>query len=139
MNKKILIVSILAVFTLVAISFASAVSTQTANTTKKESPLFGVRTRRAIGDRLKELKENIKAKYVCERLVFLPFLARGQSLSIRHRLGEKITCGPTICSSGGATCPGYMQTCCDHCDEENILVRDRLAIKTWVSPRIPCG
>ena len=53
MKKKILIVSILAVFTLVAISFATAVSTNTVKSVeKKESPLYRIRIRRAIGERL---------------------------------------------------------------------------------------
>jgi len=72
MNKKILIISILAVFMLVAISFASAVSSNSTDE-KRESPLFRVRTRRAIGERLEELKENIKARFVGERVFFLPF------------------------------------------------------------------
>ena len=59
MNKKILIVSILAVLMLMAISMASAVNTTT-SMEKKESPLFRIRTRRAIGERLDELRENIK-------------------------------------------------------------------------------
>jgi len=73
MNKKLLVVSILAVFMLVAISFASAVSTQTASATKKESPLFRIRTRKAIGERLDELKEAIRAKFIGERAFLLPF------------------------------------------------------------------
>ncbi len=72
MNKKLLVVSILAVFMLVAISFASAVSTQTASATKKESPLFRVRARRAIGERLKDLRENIKSRFIRERIFSLP-------------------------------------------------------------------
>jgi len=73
MNKKLLVVSILAVFMLLAISFASAVSSNTTTDEKRESPLFRVRTRRAIGDRLQELKENIKAKFIGDRVFFLPF------------------------------------------------------------------
>ena len=74
MNKKILVVSALAVLMLVTISFATAVSSNT-NTTveKKESPLFGIRTRLAIGERLESLKETIQAKFVGERIFFLPF------------------------------------------------------------------
>jgi hypothetical protein len=72
MNKKLLLVSILAVFTLVAISFATVVSSNTTTTVKKkESPLFGIRTRLAIGERLHDLKETIKAQFVGERVFFL--------------------------------------------------------------------
>jgi len=75
MNKKLLVVSILAVFMLVAISYASAVSSNTTTDEQRESPLFRVRTRRAIGERLGELKEIIKAKFIGERVFFLPFLS----------------------------------------------------------------
>jgi hypothetical protein len=71
MNKKILMVSVLAVFMLVAISFATAINTTPAK--KKESPLFQIRTRLAIGERLQDLKDTLKARFVGERLFFLPF------------------------------------------------------------------
>jgi len=45
MNKKLLVVSMLAVFMLVAISFNSAISMQTADEDEKlGSPLFRIRT-----------------------------------------------------------------------------------------------
>ncbi len=72
MNKKILVVSILVVFTLVAISFASAINTTTP-VKKKESPLYGIRTRRAIGERLGEIIDYIKTRFLGDRLFFLPF------------------------------------------------------------------
>lgn len=73
MNKKILVVSILAVFMQVAISFASAISSNTARTAKKkESPLYGIRTRRAIRERLGRIIENIKTKFQGDRIFFLP-------------------------------------------------------------------
>lgn len=74
MRKKILIIGILAVFTLVAISFATVVSSNTTTTEKKkESPLFGIRAKLAIGERLDKLKENIKARFIGEHVFFLPF------------------------------------------------------------------
>ena len=74
MNKKILVVSILAVFTLVAISFATAVSSNTVKTNdKKESPLYSIRTRRAIGERLGKIIDYIKTRFLGDRLFFLPF------------------------------------------------------------------
>ena len=74
MNRKILVVSILAVFTLVAISFATAVSSNTATSVeKKESPLYGIRTRRAIGERLGKIIDYIKTRFLGDRLFFLPF------------------------------------------------------------------
>ena len=74
MNKKILVVSILAVFTLIAISFASAVSTNTATSVKKkESPLYRIRTRRAIGERPGKIIDNIKTRFLGDRIFYLPF------------------------------------------------------------------
>ena len=72
MNKKILAISTTAVFILVAIPFASAVNITTV-VEKKESPLFGIRTRKAISGRIGEVIENIKTKYIGERVFFLPF------------------------------------------------------------------
>ena len=90
MNKKLLVVSILCVFAIIAISYASAINTTTV-IESKESPLFGIRTRRAIKERIGDVLENIKTKYIGERVFFLPFRwLRGREESlIRHQLGEK--------------------------------------------------
>jgi len=114
MNKRILVISILAVFTIAAITFATAVSSNTTTAiAKKESPLFGIRTKLAIGEKLENLKENIKARFVGERLFFLPFqwLSDREGLSIRDRLGEKqetegvISCQETHCGTPTKGCP----------------------------------
>jgi len=134
MKKKILVVGIMAVFMLVAISFASAVSTQTANTTKKESPLFRIRTRRAIGERLGELKDNIKAKFIGERVFFLPFLRSVQNLSMRQRLEQKTsTVQATVCRTIAYTCCGPCVTVGCLLDN-NLPVRNRLGDKTEDAP-----
>jgi len=73
MKKKVVITSILAVFMLVAISYATAVSTKTSETDAKESPLYGLRTRRAISDKIVNIVENIKARFLGNRMFFLPF------------------------------------------------------------------
>jgi len=52
MKRKLIIVSVLAVLMLVAISFSTAVSSDT-TTEVKESPLYNVRTSRAISKELK--------------------------------------------------------------------------------------
>jgi len=70
MNKKLLVVSILAVLMLIAISFATAVTSNTTTTTKKkESPLFGIRTKLAIGQKLQDLT----TRFIRQRVFFLPF------------------------------------------------------------------
>jgi hypothetical protein len=69
MNKKILIISILAVFMLLAIVFTTTVTSNTQKPPKQESPLFGIRTRRAIREKIGDLMR----RFVGERKFFLPF------------------------------------------------------------------
>ena len=100
MNKKILVVSILAVFTLVAISFASAISSNTVKSVdKKETPLYGIRTRRAIGERLGEIIDYIKTKFLGDRIFFLPF----QWLKLQGENPWTIQNPPTFCPDA-STC-----------------------------------
>ncbi len=73
MNKKILTISIVVVLMLLAITFASTVSSNTSKPIRKESPLFGIRTRQAIKEKIGDIIENIKTKYIGERAFFLPF------------------------------------------------------------------
>ena len=112
MNRKILTFSIAAVFMFVAISFASAVNTTSA-IEKKESPLYGIRLRHQIEVKIGEAIENIKAKYIGERVFFLPvqwLINIRNHPSGRFQLQEKssfnpastcleraITCGSTVC------------------------------------------
>ena len=63
MNKKILIVSILAVFTLVAISFASAINTTTP-VKKKETPLYKIRLLQAIREKGREILSGVSHFYI---------------------------------------------------------------------------
>ena len=73
MKKKILVVSILAVFTLVAISFATAVSSNTVKSIeKKESPLYRIRLLRAIREKGRE----ILSRFIGERIFFVPTIFR---------------------------------------------------------------
>ena len=102
MNKKILVVSILAVFTLVAISFATVVSSNTTTTVKKkESPLYGIRTKLAIGQKLQDLT----TRFVRQRVFFLPLIL---IRNIRSTLFPFYSC--TDCS--GFTCD---YTSCGQC------------------------
>ena len=104
MNKKILLFSILAVFTIVSISYASAINTTTPVKTK-ESPLFGIRGRRAIQEKIGDVLENIKTKYIGKRVFFLPFQwsINSDGIPIRMRMEYKSAyqtdpaCGDTNC------------------------------------------
>ena len=71
MNKKILTLCILALLMLVSISFVSSAELNT-NIEKKESPLFGIRTGRAISKNIKKIADNIITKLFGERAFFLP-------------------------------------------------------------------
>ena len=101
MDKRILKFGIIiAVLLLVTISIASAVNT-TISDKKKESPLYGIRTRMVISERLGELLDNIKTKYIGERVFLLPFqwIRKQGGISVRQQLGEKSTfCQVTTCS-----------------------------------------
>jgi len=109
MNKKILIISILAVLMLITITFASAINTTTTNTKKRESPLFGIRTRLEIGEKIIQILKNIKTKFIDERIFFLPnllFKNKGNGvLSTKY----EYTCFPPTGSCG--TCFGDTSGC----------------------------
>ena len=71
-DKKILFGAFLAVFMLVAISYASAVTSDTSNAERKESPLFGIRTNQAIREKISDIVMNIRTKFLGERIFFIP-------------------------------------------------------------------
>ena len=76
MKKKLIIGSILAVFLLITISIVTAVGSETTTETK-ESPLFRIRARQAISERVGDIIWNIYANFLGEsRLVFVPSLQR---------------------------------------------------------------
>ncbi len=105
MNKKILIFGVLAALMLVTITYASAV-TQT-QTTRKESPLFSIRTKIAIGERLQTIKETIKTKFLGERIFFIP-------LSIKTIINPRpsMTLFDTPTDSQMGCCPATTQDTC---------------------------
>jgi hypothetical protein len=72
MNKKMVIMSLLAVFMLVSISFVSSAEVNS-GVEKKESPLFKLRTRRVISEKIGNIIENIQTKFLGGRILFLPF------------------------------------------------------------------
>jgi len=110
MKKKILIGSIFAVFMLVSISFSvAAISSQSTAVEKKKdvSPLFGIRAKKAIGEKL----SSIKAKFLGERVFFRPFNLIGSmnffSMFERQNLNGVTNTGPTMCGA----CPTWQKTC----------------------------
>lgn len=101
LNKKIIVISILAVLILVTISFSTAVSSNTSKSAKRESPLFGIRTRQAIREKIGDLLR----RFVGEQVFFLPFqwLINRDNLPSRHHFMKKTdatcpTCPYTVCT-----------------------------------------
>ena len=68
MNRKITCISIAAVLMLVTISYATALNTT--DVEKKASPLFKIRTNRAITEKISSIIENIKKCRISLRLIF---------------------------------------------------------------------
>jgi hypothetical protein len=104
MNKKILVVSISVVFMLVTISYASAINANNIDTEKKESPLYRIRTRRTITEKIGLIVENIKTKFLGERMFFLPF----QSFIFRNSYSSRLQFGKD--TESGWTCDQF-NTC----------------------------
>ena len=119
MNKNIITLSVVSVFLLLAISFSAAVSSDITTTFKKrESPLFFIRTKRAIKTKIGTLMENIKAQFIGERVFFLPFqfLRDEDDISIRVRLAQKRTIDSSAWNCEGCTCVWW--TCYTFCGQK---------------------
>jgi len=76
MNKKVMILSILAVLMLITISLTTTVSSNTTNTEKKESPLFRIRVKRAMTERIGRILERIDACFIGESRILVHPLVR---------------------------------------------------------------
>ena len=107
MNKKLCIGCILAVFMLVAVSFSSAVGRDT-DVEKKESPLFRIRTRVAIGEKISNIIINIRDKLFEERIIFLPIKLLKDIDYSRSTTAWPTDCTHTCKSSG---CPTFLALC----------------------------
>ena len=75
MNKKILIGSIIAVAVLIGVSFTSAVGFQSVKSNVKASPLFTIRSKRAIDEESKDL--------ICD------YVGKGEEIAISIQKGDK--------------------------------------------------
>lgn len=85
MNRKIIIGSILVIFTIIAVSFASAAFVQTKAIEKKVSPLYKIRTDSAIDEKIRNLKFN----FLRNRILIMPNLITRQQQTPRDILGNK--------------------------------------------------
>jgi hypothetical protein len=74
MKRKIIAGSILAVFLMMTISIVSVVGSETSTAETKESPLYRIRTNRAISERIGNIIENIYVNFIGgNRLFVVPF------------------------------------------------------------------
>ena len=70
MKKKILIVGTISILMLLTTSFVSVVGTTSDSDEAKESPLFKVRNKQALGEKINNVLESIKIKFFGERMYF---------------------------------------------------------------------
>ena len=96
--------SILAVFVLVSVSFISSAEVN-ADVEKKDSPLYRLRARQAISEKLDTIIENIKTRFIGERLFCLPI-----KLFRISRVFSDVYWSCTECTEG--TCQRTNQACC---------------------------
>ena len=74
MKGKIIIGSILAVLLLVTISYATAINTK--DIEEKESPLYKLRTRLAISEKISNIIDNIETNFLGSRIFCIPLSLR---------------------------------------------------------------
>jgi hypothetical protein len=111
MNKKILVISVLAVFVLVAVSFSTVVSSKPEE--QRESPLFGIRTNRAITEKITNIVENIRTKFLGERIFFIPFIDGF------YKIGTRLW--TSMCTQLPTTMPGCGAFCTFKCQNNNMI------------------
>ena len=99
MNKKILCLCMVAVGIIALATITSAVGFQSIEKEKKESPLFRIRTNLAISQKLNEIKEKIKSKFIINKLNsnIMPDIIY-EDFSLRNNLFIKHTYEYPFCS-----------------------------------------
>jgi hypothetical protein len=102
MKRKILAGCILAVF-IITVSAITAIGLKTDADENKESPLYKIRTQKAISEKINSLVDSIKTKFLGERVFWVPLIQR-------FPVGT-ITPPPSIGSEGGKGCLTCFFTC----------------------------
>ena len=102
---------ILVVFLLLTISFATALHIQ-ANDQKKESPLFEIRKDRALNQGIDNIIDNIKRKYLRERLFLSPVLRlNDRDNNFVYLPSYEFKCTWNGFTQGCPTCIGDLEKC----------------------------
>jgi hypothetical protein len=73
MNRKIIVGCFLVIFLMMTTSIVSVAGSEASNE-KKESPLYRIRTKSAIRERVDTIVENIKTKFLGERIFLIPMI-----------------------------------------------------------------
>jgi hypothetical protein len=111
--NKILSVGIIAIVMLVTISYATAKNDTYIS--KKESPLYKIRTERAISEKIERILDSIKTKFLGNRIFLIPsfkIFSSDGSGNMRIISLDTPTCHLNICTYDNPNCPtGFILYC----------------------------
>ena len=116
--KKMMMLVVLAVLMLVTISFVSSINANSVNG-KKESPLYKLRTNRAIGVKIKGILEKIKVKFFSSRIFYIPskLLQYNEELNFfRNAKFDDTSYCTYYCSYWDKGCPSSSEKFCETFD-----------------------
>jgi len=98
MSKKVVLGGIFVVLMLIAISLSTTVSSNATYMEKKESPLWRIRNRQAIGEKIGRIFENIKASFVGEsRIAFDNFFKNIRQRNEMFSVALTVFTCPALC------------------------------------------
>jgi hypothetical protein len=98
MKRKLIIGSILAVFLIMTTSIGSVMGSETKNTETKESPLWKVRTRQAITEKIGNIIESIRTSFVSgDRAIFVPLFENIRNENRLFSVALTIFTCPLLC------------------------------------------
>ena len=110
--KKICIFGIFVFFMLLTISFATAINTNN-NSENKESPLYRIRAKNALGSKVSQIIENIKTKFLGERLFYVPIPFINKIKNLINPPSSQVYCTaiPEECPTMNDDCPTMQDDC----------------------------
>jgi hypothetical protein len=116
MNRKLLLISILAVLMMVTISYATAINIKTSEIATKGSPLYSIRTKKAIGEKISDIIDSVKTKFLGDRIFLIPLFQTAELENGRAPfykcLGATSQFYFSFRNSQYFTCFDTLQNCC---------------------------
>ena len=88
---------------MMTLSFVSVIGSEAETTETKDSPLYRIRTEKAIGEKVSSLVENLKTKFLGERVFWVPLIQKFPAGTVREI--------QSIGSEGGKGCMTCWATC----------------------------